>query len=462
VRLVLDRTACRLDDGRVLLGGSPLTFFRLGPAGQRVVDAIAAGGDVPASAGSLIDRLIDAGVAHPRPAGGRFSAADVTVVMPVYGHDPSRTLSAVGPAAAVVIVDDASRPPAAAAVTAAVPEADVAVLRHDVNQGPAAARMTGLAAATTPLVAFVDADCEPTDGWLTPLLAHFDDDRVALAAPRIVTAPSPDLLARYDAARNPLDLGPVEGRIAPMTRVSYVPAAALVIRVAALEAVGGFDRTMRTGEDVDLVWRLVEQGWRCRYEPLSVVAHHPRTSLEGFVRQRVSYGRSAAALDQRHPGAVAPTTVGPWAAGGWLLAALGHPAAGAVAGMVPAAKLRRALPPVPERDALALRLAADGLLRAGGQLASTLRRVWWPASLITGLAVRRLRAPLAAAALLPPIMDWVRSDDPATRRLDPVRYLALRLLDDAAYGAGVWAGAIEARRAGALVPGRRRRRQATD
>ena len=208
--------------------------------------------------------------------------------------------------------------------------------------------MTGAAAVTTPLVAFLDADCEPAPGWLDPLLAHFDDERVALAAPRIVTAPASGAeraspLGRYDAIRNPLDLGPVEGRIAPTTRVSYVPAAALLVRVEALEAVGGFDRTLRVGEDVDLVWRLVQQGWRCRFEPRSVVGHHPRTSLTGLLRQRFGYGRSAAALDRRHPGALAPAILGPWAAGGWVLAALGHAPAGAVIGLVPAAKLRHAL-----------------------------------------------------------------------------------------------------------------------
>jgi mycofactocin system glycosyltransferase len=451
VRVVLDPSACRIDGGRVLLAGSPLTLFRLGPAGQQAVEAIAAGQEVPPGAQPLVDRLIDTGAAHPRPAGERFTAADVTVVIPVHGQDPSTVLSGVGPAAAVVIVDDASQPPVAGPPS-------VTVLRHDVNQGPAAARTTGVATVTTPLVAFVDADCRPTAGWLAPLLAHFDDDRVALAAPRITTEPTPGTLARYDAVRNPLDLGPSEARIAPGTRVSYVPGAALVVRVAALEAVGGFDRTMRVGEDVDLVWRLVERGWRCRYEPRSVVTHRPRSSLRGFVRQRAGYGRSAAALDRRHPGAVPPTTLGPWTAAAWGLAALGHPAVGAAAGMVPAAKLRRALPPGPERDVLALRLTAGGLLRGGEPLASAITRAWWPPALVAGLAVRRLRGPLAAAAVLPPLIDWVRGRRASSGGLDPLRYLALRLLDDASYGAGVWAGAIEWRRAGPLLPGWRRGR----
>ena len=123
----------------------------------------------------LVDRLLDTGAAHPRPAGERFGPADVTVVIPVRDHDPRATLAALGPVAAVVVVDDGSaRPVVAPGAT---------VLRHDAPLGPAAARTTGAAGATTPLLAFVDADCVPTAGWLDPLLAHFDDERVALAAP---------------------------------------------------------------------------------------------------------------------------------------------------------------------------------------------------------------------------------------------------------------------------------------
>ena len=442
MRVALDRTARRYDGGRVLVGGSPLTVFRLGPAGRRALDAIAAGHEPSPSAQPLVDRLLDTGAAHPRPAGGRFGPDDVTVVIPVHGHDPALTIAAAGAVADVLVVDDACQPAVAVAGTATV-------LRHDANLGPASARMTGLSATTTPLVAFLDADCEPVPGWLGPVLAHFDDDRVALAAPRIVTTASakPGVLARYDAVRNPLDLGPLEGRVAPATRVPYVPAAAMVVRVEALASAGGFDTDMRVGEDVDLVWRLAGQGWRCRYEPGAVVRHRPRTSLAGFVRQRFAYGRSAPDLHRRHPGAVSPSIGGPWAAGAWALAALGHAATGAAMGVVPAATVRRALPPFPGRDRVALRLAGLGLVRTGAQLASAITRLWWPVALIAGLAVRRLRPPLLAAALAPALLDWTRGTG-----LDPARYVALRLLDDVAYGAGVWAGAVETRSAGALVP----------
>ena len=443
MRLVLDGTSRRLDDGRVLIAGSPLTLFRLGPAGVHVVDAIASGHEVAADAGALVDRLLDTGAAHPRPAGTRFDASDVTVVVPVRDHDPGPTVAGLGRTGAVLVVDDGSRQP--------VVTDRGTVVRHPRPLGPAAARMTGAARAVTPLVAFVDADCEPTPGWLDPLLAHFDDDRVALVTPRVVSVDGRGVIARYEAGRSPLDLGPREGRIAPGTRVSYAPAAAVVVRRAAFEDVGGFDTALATGEDVDLVWRLVRAGWRARYEPRSRVGHRPRPSLAGFVRQRFGYGCSAAPLEDRHPGAVAPVVIGPAAAVGWALAALGWPVAGFLVGMSPAATLRDALPHADGRDRVAVALALQGLVRAGEQLASATVRLWWPIALPAAVAVRPLRRTFLAAALLPSLLDWSRTLlGPPTARLDPLRYLALRLLDDASYGAGVWVGVLRAGDLGAL------------
>jgi hypothetical protein len=48
----------------------------------------------------------------------------------------------------------------------------------------------------------------------------------------------------------------------------------------------------------------------------------------------------------------------------------------------------------------------------------------------------------------PAVNDWIAN--PGT--LDPVRYAALHLADDLAYGAGVWLGCLRARTVRPLVP----------
>jgi mycofactocin system glycosyltransferase len=421
-------------DGRVVIAGSPLRLFRVSAGGAHVL-AASLSGEHPDTeiVRRLLDRFVDAGALHPEHETGLFTAADVTVVMPVLGTAPAPPSGL-----RTVVVDDGSPTPIA-------PSDGFTLLRLDVNRGPAAARNAGLDHVTTALVAFVDADVVLPDGWLAPLLPHFADPRVALVAPRVRGAEGPGVLAGYERRHSPLDLGDEPARVSAGTRVSYVPAATVVCRVDALRAVGGFDAEMRVGEDVDLVWRLVAAGHRCRYEPASVVQHRPRASLGALLRQRVGYGRSAAPLARRHPGALSPARMSGWSAGVWALLALRRPwSAVALAGGT-AVALHRKLRDVPT-DA-ALLLALRGHLAAGRQLAKGVTRVWWPVALAVACVVPRLRLPLLAACLGPSLADAVRA-----RSAQPLLDAPLLLADEAAYGTGVWAGAVARREPGPLVP----------
>ena len=88
---------------------------------------------------------------------------------------------------------------------------------------------------------------------------------VGAVAPRVRPVTGPSAAGRYLAARAPVDLGPRKARVAPLTRLSYVPTAALLVR---RDAVGrGFDPALRYGEDVDLIWRMVDAGWRVAVRP---------------------------------------------------------------------------------------------------------------------------------------------------------------------------------------------------
>jgi mycofactocin system glycosyltransferase len=411
MRYRLDRTVER--HGRVVIGGSPLKLFRLSAGGLAVFERIAAGGSVEPSV--LVDRLLDAGAIHPvhdAAAPHRYTTSDVTIVTPVHGE-----LERV--ASGTIVVDDASPSPVVGAA-----------IRLDANVGPAGARMAGLAHVTTPVVAFVDADIGLGDAWLERLLPHFDEPRVGLVAPRVRSTPGPSTLARYEERRSPLDLGPEPARIRAGTRVSYVPAAAMVVRVDALRDVGGFDADVRFGEDVDLVWRLDEAGWTCRYEPAVEVNHPPRPTWPAWLRQRIDYGSSAAPLVRRHPGRLAPVSMSGWSAAAWGAVAAGHPGAGVAIGTGSAVALVPKLGDVP--PAVSLRIAGLGNVNAGRLLADAVRRVWWPIVLVA--SIRSPRARLVALASLLPLRHPVH------------------LADDMAYGVGVWKGMWRERTIAPLIP----------
>jgi hypothetical protein len=128
--------------------------------------------------------------------------------------------------------------------------------------------------------------------------------------------------------------------------------------------------------------------------------------------------------------------------------AAGHPVLGATVAAGSVAALPRRLPDVPTGESL--RLAALGHLGAGRLLARAVVRVWWPVAVGAGLVSRRARRVLVASAAVVVADAWVSGGRGAG--LDPARFAALALADDAAYGTGVWLGCLRARSFHALLP----------
>jgi mycofactocin glycosyltransferase len=468
MRLRADSGTRLVARGTVLVGGSPVRVLRLRPAGARAVEGWLSGtpvGDSPA-ARKLARRLLDAGIAHPdwgarAAAGGSPGAEDVTVVIPVRDRHAElrRCLDGLRGLPHVVVVDDCSADPEAIAAICA--EHGARVVRRAVNGGPGAARNSGLAVASTALVAFLDSDCVPRPGWLDGLLPHFGDQAVGAVAPRIVPhEQGTTWLGRYEGASSTLDMGSRPSIVRPGARVPYVPGAALVMRKAAAGA--GFAAGMYVGEDVDFVWRMAAAGWRVRYEPAAVMGHDHRVRFRAWFGRRRDYGTSAAALEQRHPGIVRPMYASWWTVGAWAAALSGQPGvAVTLTGTATALLARRlsrvtgerwplpaAWPRAGSAWGLAVRLAGGGTLAAGRPLGSALSRTWWPVAIPAAVAIPRLRLPVAALILAPPLLDWADRRPP----LDPARYIAARLLDDAAYSLGVWQGCLSRRTIRPLLP----------
>jgi mycofactocin system glycosyltransferase len=447
--VVLDWRVRRLDDA-TLLGGDPLRLARLAPPARELLV-----GDVlevtDARSARLARWLLDAGLAHPRPRTASHAIDDVTIVVPVRDRatELDRLLTSLTGGSAVVVVDDGSAD--AVAIARVAEHHGAALVRHAGARGPAAARNTGLKAARTPLVAFLDSDCVAEPRWLEPLIAHFDDPLVALVGPRVVPLEGSGrgLLAAYESVRASHDLGAEAAAVGPGRAVAWLPSAALVARRAALG--DGFDETLQAGEDVDLVWRLVEAGWRVRYEPRASVAHEHRVAWPSWAARKAFYGSAAGPLARSHGWRVAPASIPARAAAIACLLLARRRAAGTLAALLAGRQvyeLARRLRPSPAADRMAIVLVARGLLASGRQLAALAFRPLWPISLLAALASRRARRLVIAAAIVEGLGDWLERHPP----LDPFRYALVRFADNVAYGAGVWWGALRAGTPQPLLP----------
>ena len=453
MRFSMDPTWRRPENGDALLAGSPVRAFRVTPAGRAVIEAIERGDDIAKPDNPLIAKLLDAGAIHPLPSDEitGVSASAITAVIPVFlseSDDADRVaklVTALSGLARVIIVDDHSPLPAPPFDAGSTP---VEVIRRETNGGPAAARNTGLALVDTSHVVFVDADVICTADDVVALGNWLVHSTTAMISPRVRTLDDESLIGGYEAVRSPLDAGKRPGRARAGSRIPYLPAALLLCKTEAIRSVGGFDAAMRTGEDVDLVWRLDGAGMQCRYEPAVEVYHEPRHSIADVMRQRSGYGESTAALSRRHGSKVAPLrTTWPNLAT-WVSIIAGLPLVAACLGAVTIVRLAKKLQFIPKGDAESVRLALMANLRAGRNLADAITKVWWPIALVLALFSHRARAALCAAALVPAFAEWW-TERP---RLDPVRYTFMRIVDDASYGVGVWKAAWRDRSVAALKP----------
>ena len=443
LRLIPDDQWFRSKNGNGVLAGSPLTYFGVTDAGSKILDAIETNSMLPENHAQLTNRMLATGAVHPVP-NSLAALTDITVVIPAYitsseSHADLKKLVASLAGLTIIIVDDAS--PHSVNIDGA------RVLRHDTNKGPGASRNTGIEAVTTTVVACVDTDVMVSTQQVAILAAYIIDTHVGAVAPRITCTNDQTFISEFESHHSPLDLGPIPALVRPMSRVSYLPATVLVCNVQLLRNAGGFDDSIRMGEDVDLVWRLIENGISCRYVPSIECPHSPRSTMRKMLKQRYDYGTSAALLDQRHPRAASPLranalllTTATTVLMGYIYFAMILVVPTMVYFMI---SLRSTSIPMATRT----QLAWKGLVSTTRLFARAIMRVWWPLFFVASVVSLRLGVMLTFSAFVPPIVGLLRKKPDY-----PIRYLVMRILENLAYGAGVWAGAIRARSLRCLLP----------
>jgi mycofactocin system glycosyltransferase len=443
-------------DATVTIGGSPWTVTSLPddvlPLARKL-HALGRGGafvKTPEEKKAAV-YLLDLGIIDPVPQ-VTAPVSDVEIVVPVYRDWDAldRCLdSLVAENLPIVVVDDASPEPFATAIRDVVEAHDARLIVRAQNGGPGAARNTGFAQTTAPFVAFVDSDVVASPDWISRLRPLLNDPMIGAVAPRV----RPDVqgdsaIELYEETRSELDMGAVPSRVVYGVPVGWLPSASVIVRRSA-SSNPPFEPEMRVGEDVDLFWRMEEAGWTVRYAPDVVNHHKVRTSLKDFSSRRASYGGSAAPLEIRHKNRLIPAR--PSLTGLGVLAALAVGRPGLALGIAgyELARQRQILDPSVSLP-VAAEMAGRTIWSDVFWLGHLLRRDWWPVGLLVLLLTPKSR--LARAAAVAMSIEPVRDHLLSPTRLDPVRSLALRALDDASYGTGVIGGALRWRVLNVVAP----------
>jgi glycosyltransferase involved in cell wall biosynthesis len=162
------------------------------------------------------------------------------------------------------------------------------------NQGPAAARNTGISEAKEDILIFVDDDVIPSPGLVRE---HMNcqqkyDANIIVLGPMLTPADfkmlpwvqweQAMLMKQYDAMNN---------RVWEPTARQFYTGNSSAARKIVLEA-GGFDPSFSRAEDVELAYRLADCGMKFLFNPQAVGYHYAQRSFKSWLATPYAYGKN--------------------------------------------------------------------------------------------------------------------------------------------------------------------------
>ena len=187
----------------------------------------------------------------------------------------------------VIVADNGSTDESLEVLAKEFPTVKTIVL--DKNYGFAEGYNRAIEQVDSEYVVLLNSDVEVTEHWLTPLLDYMDAHKeVAAVQPKIRSWRKRDYFEHAGAAGGYLSalgypycrgrkFGRVEqdkGQYDSIAEVDWTTGACMCVRTKVYKECGGLDASFFAHmEEIDLCWRMRNQGWKLACVPQSVVYH---------------------------------------------------------------------------------------------------------------------------------------------------------------------------------------------
>lgn len=149
-------------------------------------------------------------------------------------------------------------------------------------------RNLGIKKANGDIIVFIDANCIPKLNWLIELIKPIREEGENVVWGNVKSIGNNS--KHHDVGLN---------RIYKGKYLSECGAANIAFKKNILASVGIFDEKFEAGEDIDFSWRIIDKGYKIRYEPKAII-YHNWGEWKNEKGRAISYGIARTKLYKKH------------------------------------------------------------------------------------------------------------------------------------------------------------------
>ena len=148
-------------------------------------------------------------------------------------------------------------------------------------------RNKGVVTAKGKIIIFIDSDCVPENDWLNEIIYPIIHEKEDIVAGKVLFShvnSNHSLAMQKHEAKKYLDEAPTMN---------------LALRASVFKKVGLFDTNFSCGEDVDLLWRAGNMGYKIRSNNNAII-YHDQGDTRNEIRRMYVYGRARTKLYRKN------------------------------------------------------------------------------------------------------------------------------------------------------------------
>lgn len=162
------------------------------------------------------------------------------------------------------------------------------------NLGCHAARDFGIKNAIGEILCFIDDDCIADRNWIRNLVeAFYNSDKIGGVGGKIIAYKIETLAEKFTEKTGIL-------RQEKFKSLASIITGNAAYRRNVIVAIGGFNGSFRTCEDIDVSIRARLKGYALEYCPEAIVFHRHRSTIRELIKQQYGYGVGFAQLHKKY------------------------------------------------------------------------------------------------------------------------------------------------------------------